>query len=152
MGDLIGFTVTTFCAVFFVVDPFVAVPLYLSMTSGDSPAQRRSTALKAALTVAGVLLTFAVAGGAIFRLFGISIGAFRVAGGLLLFLMAVDMMRAQRSGTRTSEAELSEGAVQSESGIVPRADSERVASTRRKTQHARPSRSTMIVAERWSTS
>lgn len=119
MADLLQFSVTAFCAVFFVVDPFVAVPLYLSMTAGNSAAQRRSTALKAALTVAAVLLTFALAGGAIFRLFGISIGAFRVAGGLLLFLMAVDMMRAQRSGTRTSDAEISEGAVQHESGIVP---------------------------------
>ena len=119
MGELVGFSVTAFCAVFFVVDPFVAVPLYLSMTAGDNPARRRSTALKASLTVALVLLTFALAGGAIFRLFGISIGAFRVAGRLLLFLMAVDMMRAQRSGTRTSDAELSEGAHQNESGIVP---------------------------------
>lgn len=119
MGDLFAYSITTFCAVFFVVDPFVAVPLFLSMTAGDVPARRRSTALKAALTVACVLLTFALAGGAIFRLFGISIGAFRIAGGLLLFLMAVDMMRAQRSGTRTSDAEISEGAVQEESGIVP---------------------------------
>ena len=119
MGELFAYSITTFCAVFFVVDPFVAVPLYLSMTAGDDPRRRRSTALKAAMTVACVLLTFALAGGAIFRLFGISIGAFRIAGGLLLFLMAVDMMRAQRSGTRTSDAEISEGAVQNESGIVP---------------------------------
>ncbi len=119
MSDLIGFSVTTFSAVFFVVDPFTALPLYLAMTAGDSAAQRRATALKAALTVAVVLLVFALAGGLIFRLFGISIGAFRVAGGLLLFLMAVDMLRARRSGTRTSEAEVAEGVDKSEAGIVP---------------------------------
>lgn len=119
LSQLIEFAVTAFSAVFFTVDPFAAVPLYLSMTAGDSPAQRRRTALKAALTVAVVLLVFALAGSVIFRLFGISIGAFRVAGGLLLFLMALDMMRAHRSDTRTSDAEVAEGADKSEAGIVP---------------------------------
>src|SRR5262245_17998006 len=99
MSDLVAFSITTFCAVFFVVDPFAALPLFLTMTSGDTPAQRRSTALKSSLTVAAALLSFAAAGGLIFRMFGISIGAFRVAGGMLLFLMALDMMRATRSPT-----------------------------------------------------
>ncbi len=119
MDDAIGFSVTAFSAVFFVVDPFAAVPLYLTMTAGDSAAQRKSTARKASMTVAVVLLAFAAAGGVIFRLFGISIGAFRVAGGLLLFLMAVDMMRAHRSATRAVDAEVAEGADKSEAGIVP---------------------------------
>lgn len=119
MEDLIGFTATVFCAVFFVVDPFAAVPMYLSMTADADPAQRRATARTAALTVAVVLIVFALAGGIIFRIFGISVGAFRVAGGLLLFLMALDMLRAQRSGTRATDAELAEAVDRSEAGIVP---------------------------------
>lgn len=117
--DWFIFALTTFCAVFFVVDPFTAVPLFLTMTSGDDPRRKRATARKAALTVAVVLLVFAVAGGLIFQLFGISIGAFRVAGGLLLFLMAVDMLQAHRSHTRTSDVEVAEGTDMAETGIVP---------------------------------
>lgn len=119
MSEWLGFAATTFFAIFFVVDPFAALPLFLTMTSDASASHRRTTALKAALTVAVVLLVFAAAGGAIFKLFGISIGAFRIAGGLLLFLMALDMMRARRSDTRTSDAEVAEGIDKSEVGIVP---------------------------------
>jgi multiple antibiotic resistance protein len=119
LSDLLGFSLTAFSAVFFVVDPFAAVPMYLTMTSGDGPAQRRATARKAAITVAAVLILFAAAGGLIFRLFGISIGAFRIAGGLLLFLMSVEMMRAQGYYTRTSDAEVAEGTDKTEAGIVP---------------------------------
>lgn len=119
MDDLLGFSITAFFAVFMVVDPFAAVPLFLTMTTDNNADQRRSTARKAAITVAAVLLSFALAGGLIFRLFGISIGAFRIAGGLLLFLMSVEMMRAQRHATRTSEAEIAEGAVKEEAGVVP---------------------------------
>jgi multiple antibiotic resistance protein len=119
LSELAAFSITAFSAVFLVVDPFAAVPMYLAMTSRDPPSQRRATARKAAFTVLGVLLAFALVGGLIFRLFGISMGAFRVAGGLLLFLMAVDMLRAHRSETRTSDAELAEGADKSEVGIVP---------------------------------
>jgi multiple antibiotic resistance protein len=119
LHELTEFSITAFSAVFFVVDPFAAIPLFLTMTKGSTPKQRRSTALKAATTVVVALLVFALAGGLIFRMFGISIGAFRVAGGLLLFLMAVDMMRAQPSGTRSSEAEVAEGQEKNEPGVVP---------------------------------
>lgn len=119
MPDLLQFAITAFTAVFFVVDPFAALPMFLTMTAGETPERRKWTARKAALTVAATLLTFALAGGLIFRMFGISIGAFRVAGGLLLFLMAVDMMRAQQSQTRASAAEVAEGQEKSEPGIVP---------------------------------
>ena len=116
---MIEFAITAFTAVFFVVDPVAALPLFLTMTAGDSPQKRRATALKATLTVVATLLLFALAGGVIFRVFGISIGAFRVAGGVLLFLMALDMMRAQRSETRSSDAEVAEGQEKSEPGVVP---------------------------------
>jgi len=119
VGELLAFALTSFSAVFFVVDPFAAIPIFLAMTAGNSPEQRRATALRAAATVVATLLLFALAGGLIFRMFGISIGAFRVAGGLLLFLMAVDMMRAHPSPTRSSAAEVAEGQEKSEPGIVP---------------------------------
>ena len=119
MRELLEFAVTAFSAVFFVVDPVAALPLFLTMTEGNTRQQRRATAFKAAATVVVTLLAFALAGGVIFQMFGISIGAFRVAGGALLFLMALDMMRAQRSETRSSAAEVAEGQGKSEPGVVP---------------------------------
>lgn len=119
MDHWFGFGITTFSAVFLAVDPFAAVPLFLAMTAGDSVEHRRRTAAKATWTVALTLGAFAVAGGAIFRIFGVSIGAFRVAGGALLFLMAIDMLRARTSSTRTSDAEIAEGVDKAEVGIVP---------------------------------
>jgi multiple antibiotic resistance protein len=119
LGDLFEFSLTAFSAVFFVVDPIAAIPLFLAVTSDSTVRQRRATAFKAAVMAGAMLLLFALAGGVIFRVFGITIGGFRVAGGLLLFLMAVDMMRAQPSETRSSPAEVAEGQEKNEPGFVP---------------------------------
>ncbi|MFN4243390.1 MAG: MarC family protein [Tepidisphaerales bacterium] len=119
MEEYFAFYLTAFIGILVIVDPFAAIPLYLTMTATDGPERRRRTARIAAWTVLLTLTTFAVAGGAIFRLFGVSLGAFRVAGGSLLFLMSLDMLRAQRSATRSSEAEVSEGIEKAEVGVVP---------------------------------
>lgn len=119
MAELISFTLITFSAIFFVVDPFAAIPLFLAITQGDPPAKRRVMALKAALACTATLLLFVAAGGLIFRLFGITLGAFRIAGGILLFLLALDMMRAQRSRVRTSPEEITEGVEKDDVAIIP---------------------------------
>lgn len=119
MAELFQFSVTSFVALFFVVDPFAAVPLLLSMTRGDSRERRALTARRAAITVGVVLLGFAAVGSLIFRIFGIDMASFRVAGGILLFLMALDMMQASTSRTRTSEEEVKEGVDMAEMGTVP---------------------------------
>jgi multiple antibiotic resistance protein len=67
----------------------------------------------------GTLAGFAVAGGLIFRLLGISVGAFRIAGGILLFLLAVDMLRAQRSRQKTTPEEEAEGATKQDVSVFP---------------------------------
>lgn len=113
------FAVVALSAVFFVIDPIANVPIFLSITAGDSPAQRRRTALRAALATWLVLSVFALAGGVIFRAFGISLGAFKIAGGLMLLLMAIDMMRAQPSATRTSAEEQAEGREREDVAIFP---------------------------------
>lgn len=119
MLDHLQFALVTFSAIFFVVDPFAVIPMFLSMTAQDPPAKRRATALKAAVACTITLLLFSLAGGAIFRLFGITMGAFRIAGGLLLFLMALDMLRAQRSRVRTSPEEEHEGVEKADVAIIP---------------------------------
>ncbi len=113
------FAVVALSAVFFVIDPLANVPVFLTITAGDPPAQRRSTAARAALASWVTLSVFALAGGVIFKAFGISLGAFKIAGGIMLLLMAVDMMRAQPSPTRTTAEEQAEGRTRDDVAIFP---------------------------------
>jgi multiple antibiotic resistance protein len=106
-------------AIFFVVDPLSAVPLFLAMTRKDSVEKRRETALRAAVTAALVLSSFALGGAWIFKLLGIGLPAFKVAGGVVLLLLALDMIRTQPSKTRITEGEVEEGAGKDDIAIVP---------------------------------
>ncbi len=121
MTDALQFAVVTFTAVLFVVDPFAAVPIFLAITAGDSPQKRREMAGRAALAAFLTLTVFALAGGLIFQIFGISLGAFQIAGGIMLLLMAVDMMRATPSRTRSTDEEQRESAEKEDVAIVPMA-------------------------------
>ncbi len=105
--------------VFFVVDPIGVVPLFLAMTAHDSKEKARVMALKASITGGLLLIVFALFGAFIFKLFGVTLPAFRVAGGLLLMLTALDMVRARPSATKTSDAETKEGAEKDDIAIVP---------------------------------
>jgi multiple antibiotic resistance protein len=118
-SDLLSFSLSTLTTLLLVVDAPAAVPLLLSVTRGDTVAERRRTALRASLAAGLVLAAFAGLGGAILRVLGISLGAFRIAGGLLLFLLAVDMLRAQRSRQRTSPEEEAEGVERPDPSIFP---------------------------------
>jgi multiple antibiotic resistance protein len=120
-ADDLKFAVIALSAVFFVVDPFVAVPIFLSISAGDTVAKRRRTALRASVAAFVTLALFAVTGGVIFKVFGITLGAFKIAGGLMLFLMSVDMMRAQPSRTRSTLEEQEEGLAREDTAIVPMA-------------------------------
>lgn len=119
MNDLFTFALVAFSAVFFVVDPIAVVPVFLAMTARDTPAQKHRIALRAAVASGLTLLLFAVAGHLIFRLFGISLGAFKIAGGALLFLLALDMMQARPSRTKTTPEEEREGIEKDDVAIIP---------------------------------
>ncbi|MBL8951552.1 MAG: MarC family protein [Myxococcaceae bacterium] len=106
-------------AVFFVVDPPGAVPLFLAMTARDSRDKVRSMALRACVAGALLLFFFAFFGALIFKMFGVTLAAFRVAGGILLMLTALDMLRAETSKTKTSDAETAEGVEKEDIAIVP---------------------------------
>lgn len=106
-------------AVLFIVDPIGVVPLFLAMTADDSPEKCRSTARRATVTATGVLVFFALFGSLVFQAFGVTLAAFRVAGGLLLMLTALDMLHARPPATRTTPAETDEGATREDIAIVP---------------------------------
>ena len=112
------FAVVALSAMFFVIDPIANVPIFLTITAQDSPDQRRRTAWRAALATWVTLSVFALAGGLIFRAFGISLGAFKIAGGIMLLLMSIDMMRAQPSATRTSAEEQGEASTTARDDIA----------------------------------
>jgi multiple antibiotic resistance protein len=113
------FAVVTLSAIFFVIDPLATVPIFLTITSGDSVEQRKRTAWRAAIAAWLTLTTFAVAGGVIFKALGISMGAFKIAGGIMLLLMSIDMMRAQPSPTRTTAEEQTESIARDDVAIMP---------------------------------
>lgn len=97
-----------FVTLFVVIDPIGAAPIFMAMTGAMSPARRRSAAWRAAVLAFAVLALFALAGEAMLRLSGISLDAFRISGGLLLFLIAVEMLfekRTQRRGHQADEVE-----------------------------------------------
>lgn len=106
-------------ALFIIVDPLGAVPVFLAVTSTDPPLKARGVALRACLVAGSLLIFFSLFGNWLFGLFGISLAAFRVAGGLLLMLTALDMLRARPSETRTTPGETSDGILKDDPAIVP---------------------------------
>jgi len=108
-----------FTSVLFIVDPFAVVPSFLAMTARDTPPTRRALARRGAWTAAITLTLFALGGSVIFTVFGITIGAFKLAGGVLIGLNALDMVQARRSHQRETPAETAEGIEKEDIGILP---------------------------------
>ena len=115
----VRFSVLALSSIFFLVDPFAALPTFLAVTAGQDDGKRRKTARKASLTAFVVLTTFAVAGSFIFKMFGITLPAFEIAGGVILLLIGLDMLEAKRSPTQESSSETAEAASKDDVGIVP---------------------------------
>lgn len=92
--------ITAFVTLFVVVDPIGLAPLYVTLTRGADAQHRRSVALRATVIAAGILLLFGLAGESVLTFAGISMPAFRIAGGILLFLTALDMLFERRSARR----------------------------------------------------
>lgn len=108
-----------FVVFFVVVDPIALIPLFSRLTQGSSVAYRRRMAAKAVVIAAGILLLFALGGATFLRIMGISLEAFRIFGGLLLFLLALEMVFARESGTRTSSDEQAESRRRSDISVFP---------------------------------
>ena len=102
-----------------VLDPFLAVPIFLSVTAARDGASRQRLANAVTLTVFAVLAGAAVFGEALLKLLGASLPAFQVGGGLVLLLMALAMLNAQAGGMRQSRAEAEELESGELSGVVP---------------------------------
>jgi multiple antibiotic resistance protein len=108
-----------FVVFFVVVEPVSLIPLFTGLTAGAAPAYKRRMAVKAVIIAAAILVLFAFGGAPFLALMGISLEAFRIFGGLLLFLLALEMVFARESGTRTSSSEAAESRRRADISVFP---------------------------------
>jgi multiple antibiotic resistance protein len=96
---------SAFATFFVVIDPPGCAPIFASLTRGFEPGQRLSMALRSTAVAAGILIFFALFGEALLKHLGISLAAFRIAGGIMLFLIALEMVFERRTQRRESRAQ-----------------------------------------------
>jgi multiple antibiotic resistance protein len=97
--------ISAFVTFFVVIDPPGCAPIFSSLTAGTDAAHRRAMAIRSVLVASGILLVFAVFGEDLLGALGISLDAFRVAGGIMLFLIALDMVFEKRTERRENRAQ-----------------------------------------------
>jgi multiple antibiotic resistance protein len=99
------FALIAFSMIFFIVDPLGNIPVFLALTEEASPAERNRTARRASIVTLLILLLFAFIGEWILRLFRVTISSFQIAGGILIFIIALSMLQARRSRAKSSPEE-----------------------------------------------
>ena len=105
MYPTLEFAAISLSLIFFIVDPLGNVPVFLSITGGKSAGERNRTALRASLATFLVLLVFAFVGEWILKLLRVTISSFQIAGGILIFIIALNMLQARRSRAKSTPQE-----------------------------------------------
>jgi multiple antibiotic resistance protein len=113
------FVATAFATAFTIIDPVGMIPLTVSVTAGATPARRAAIVRQAILVAAVVILIMGVVGKRILESLGITLPAFTIAGGALLFLISVDMLFGRRTGTKQTPEEEREGAESTNPAVFP---------------------------------
>lgn len=116
---LLEFVLLAASSLFVIMDPVALVPIFLAMTPTDTPQERTRMASLACWVSAGILVFFALAGERIFALVGITMSSFRIAGSVVLFLIALDMLQARRSRVKETQEEEEAGAAKEDIAITP---------------------------------
>ena len=116
---VLEFALLALTSIFFLVDPFAVIPMFLAVTTGAERAERNAIARRSALTCAIVLCAFAIAGSLIFKMFGITLPAFKIAGGIILMQIGLDMLQGKQSAQKASVEEQQEGTEKSDASIIP---------------------------------
>lgn len=119
VADLLKFSLLSFSAIFVVVDPIAVVPVFVGMTRNDPQEKKAQMARRASVTAFAILTAFALAGSILFRLLGVTLPAFKVAGGILLLLTSVEMLTGQKTRTRSTQEEEQEGQEKEDVAIFP---------------------------------
>jgi len=115
----IAFLITAFVTLFVVIDPIGTAPLFLALTQGMTAARRRAIGVRACVIAAILLALFGIAGEDFLRFIGISMPAFQIAGGILLFLTALDMLFDRRSQRRADHADESKAPLADDPSVFP---------------------------------
>ncbi|MCA1198081.1 MarC family protein [Sphingomonas sp. R647] len=102
---MIELFLSAFAMLFVVIDPPGCAPIYAGLTKGAGPNQQRAMAIRAVMIATAILLVFALVGEALLRTLGISLSAFRIAGGIMLFIIALEMVFEKRQERREDRAE-----------------------------------------------
>jgi multiple antibiotic resistance protein len=110
---------TAFTTLFVIIDPIGLAPIFLAMTAGMSPARRRAIASRACIIGALILFAFSFLGEALLGFVGISMPAFRIAGGILLFLTALEMLFQRRQARRQDNADEAQQENQDDPSVFP---------------------------------
>jgi multiple antibiotic resistance protein len=116
---VLTFILNAFIAVLVITDPLGNVPIFASLLNHYSLPERHALIRRACLVAVTILILFTLMGGAILKVFGITIGAFRIAGGLILFGIAMSMLSAQKSRVRITPGEEVEAQSKDDIAIVP---------------------------------
>lgn len=114
-----AFIATAFATAFTIIDPVGMIPLTVSVTANASPAQRSAIVDRAILVAAVVILVMGIVGKPLLDSLGITLPAFTIAGGALLFLIAVDMLFGRKTGTKQTAEEEREGAESTNPAVFP---------------------------------
>ncbi len=114
-----AFFAASFVTIFSVIDPVGIAPLFLALTPGILPAERRRVIRRAIIVATIILLLFAAGGRTLLHVLGITVPAFSIAGGILLLLIAIDMLFARTSRTRETPEEESDALTSSDVSVFP---------------------------------
>ncbi|EMY80472.1 NAAT family transporter [Psychroflexus gondwanensis] len=106
MTELIGFGILSFTTFFTIINPLGVMPIFMTMTSDLDKESRKATAKKAILASFVTVIIFAFTGQILFKFFGISVNSFRVVGGIIFFLMGMDMLQARLGKVKVQESEI----------------------------------------------
>ncbi|MBI5253942.1 MAG: MarC family protein [Euryarchaeota archaeon] len=117
----INYAVYSFIALFIIVDPIVNVPIFVSILENFEAKNRKSMVQKAVVIAAVVLVVFTLLGNYIFQFLGIEMYSFRIAGGILLFIISLEMLFGRRTKTESSVEEEDEARVREDVTVTPMA-------------------------------
>jgi multiple antibiotic resistance protein len=116
---LLEYTLLAVTSLFVILDPIALVPAFLAMTPYDTTADRVRMARLASIVAGCVLVFFVIVGEGLFKILGITMSAFKIAGSIVLLLIAIDMLRAQRSAVVETSEEKAAGAQKEDIAITP---------------------------------
>ena len=119
MTPLIDFAILSFASLFVIVDPIGLIPTFLAMTPRNTAKERVQIAAQAAVITFLILFVCALGGQGIFKIFGITLSAFEIAGGVVLLLIALDMLRARRTAVKETQEEQDEGTEKENIAVTP---------------------------------